>query len=592
MKATAPPAHGRLHRHGWRTVKILAAVVTLVAIGPLIATAEEASHGPWKKLPDMAVPRWEAGSAVLDGELYVFGGYKMPTRACKRVDVFDPTDNRWRKLADLPSAITHMNMVLDGRGVWFAGGFKDGYKGYAISEVWHYDIDRNTYKAGPPLPEARASGGLALVGRRLHFIGGLTKDRDTCSAKHWVLDLKALVKGDARWEEARPMPKGRCHFGTATLAGRIYLIGGMYHHDSRQVDRPLVDIYDPKTDAWSRGENLPTGHTHAEASTFVHDGRLCFLGGMAQVGRRRWIDNRITVLSPRGAWEHVGQLPRPLSAPAAGVLGGKLYLAGGSPNGATPQPGMWVRPVPTADRRAGGIDLFDGKSLADWEHYLVKPDVKRSDVWSVRDGLLICKGKPMGYLATKKQFTSFRLTVEYRWAPGRPASNSGVLMRITGPPKALPKCVEMQLKAGSAGDVYGFHGFKVWGDAARAISAENKMIGRLSGMRKIKGAEKKPGEWNRIEITFRGGDLTVILNGEKVNEATGCDVVAGRIALQSEGGEIHFRTVRLTPIDDGAAATGTPKSGIQVKAATKVILGSAESARKAEVHYLLSRKSP
>ena len=49
-------------------------------------------------------------------------------------------------MTDLPSAITHVNMVLDGRSVWFAGGFKDGYKGYAIGEVWKYDIDKNTWE--------------------------------------------------------------------------------------------------------------------------------------------------------------------------------------------------------------------------------------------------------------------------------------------------------------------------------------------------------------------------------------------------------------------------------------------------------------
>jgi hypothetical protein len=138
----------------------------------------------------------------------------------------------------------------------------------------------------------------------------------------------------------------RCHFGTVTYNGKIYLIGGMYHHDSRQVDLPLVDIYDPKTDDWSKGRDLPTGHTHAEASTFVHDNRIYFLGGMAQIGRRRWIDNKITVLDPKGKSQHIGELPRPLSACAAGIINGKLYLAGGSPNGATPQPRVWVRPVP------------------------------------------------------------------------------------------------------------------------------------------------------------------------------------------------------------------------------------------------------
>jgi len=203
-----------------------------------------------------------------------------------------------------------------------------------------------------------------------------------------------------------------------------------------------------------------------------------------------------------------------------------------------------------ADKPGGGIDLFDGKSLTGWEHYLVDPDVKMADVWSVRDGLLICKGKPMGYLATKKEFTNFRLIVEWRWPPGKPAGNSGVLLRITGEPRALPKCVEAQLKAGSAGDAYGFHGFPVKGDAARAVSAEGKMIGKLSGVTKIKGNEKKPGEWNRYDITLRGGNITVLVNGEKVNEATGCDVVAGKIGLQSEGGEIHFRTVQLTPLDN------------------------------------------
>ncbi len=241
-----------------------------------------------------------------------------------------------------------------------------------------------------------------------------------------------------------------------------------------------------------------------------------------------------------------------------------------------------------ADKPKGAIDLFDGKSLAGWEHYLVEPDVKMGDVWSVRDGLLICKGKPMGYLATKKEFTNFRLIVEWRWAPGKPVGNSGVLMRITGKGQALPKCVEAQLKAGSAGDIYGFHGFVVKGDAARAISAENKMIGKLSGVSKIKSNEKKPGEWNKYEITFNGGDLTAIVNGEKVNEATGCDVVAGKIGLQSEGGEVHFRTVRLIPLAKDDSSAKTPKPGIQVAAATEVTLGAGVLAKKATVHYLLS----
>ncbi len=69
-------------------------------------------------------------------------------------------------------------------------------------------------------------------------------------------------------------------------------------------------------------------------------------------------------------------------------------------------------------------------------------------------------------------------------------------------------------------------------------------------MGKIRANEKKPGQWNGMEITLKGGKVTVVANDEKGNEATDCDVVAGKIALQSEGGEIHFRTVRLTTLTD------------------------------------------
>ena len=202
-----------------------------------------------------------------------------------------------------------------------------------------------------------------------------------------------------------------------------------------------------------------------------------------------------------------------------------------------------------ADETEGPMDLFDGKRLTGWENYLVEPNVQMADVWSIRDGLLVCKGEPMGFLATKKEFTNFRLIVEWRWAPGKPAGNSGVLMRIAGKPQALPRCVEVQLKNGSAGDIYGFHGFQGKGDADRSKSAEGELFGKLSGVSRIKGADQEPGKWNQYDITLNGGKISVVVNGEKVNEAFGCDVVSGKIGLQSEGGEIHFRKVRLIPLD-------------------------------------------
>jgi len=200
------------------------------------------------------------------------------------------------------------------------------------------------------------------------------------------------------------------------------------------------------------------------------------------------------------------------------------------------------------------VRLFNGKDLAGWSHVLVDPNVRMEDVWSVRDGVLVCKGEPLGFLQTTAEYTSFRLLVEWRWPEGAAARlgktpNSGVLLRVNGDLKPIPRAYEAQLQSGSAGDLYGFWGLPLEGDLARRRESKgNAMLGDMVGFTKAEAAEKPEGEWNLYEIVVDGPSIVVHVNGKKVNEARGAAVLPGRIALQSEGGEIHFRKVELTPI--------------------------------------------
>jgi len=204
----------------------------------------------------------------------------------------------------------------------------------------------------------------------------------------------------------------------------------------------------------------------------------------------------------------------------------------------------------TSALAADSVQLFNGQNLRGWHAYLSKHGVTKRDVWSVQDGLLVCKGDPMGYMYTAQQFESFKLAVEWRWAPGKEAGNNGVLMRINGEPRPLPRCLEAQLQSGNAGDLYGFHGMAIDGDAARKIERDGgTLAGQFRGVKKIEGNENPVGEWNRYEIILDGEKLTVSVNGKKVNEAIGCEVLSGPLGLQSEGGEIHFRKIDLTPIE-------------------------------------------
>ncbi len=192
--------------------------------------------------------------------------------------------------------------------------------------------------------------------------------------------------------------------------------------------------------------------------------------------------------------------------------------------------------------------LFNGKDLSGWSYFLEKQgrnadgSLRKEDVWTVRDGVLRCSGEPRGYLRTETQHRNYLLTVEWRW-PEKPA-NSGVLLRVVGPDKLWPRAIEAQLKSESAGDMILMDGARL--DSAPAHTDPANPRRRP----KSKMAEKPPGEWNTYRITVDGGRIALEVNGERLNEGTGAEEIAGAIALQSEGGPIEFRTVKLTPIGD------------------------------------------
>ncbi len=205
-----------------------------------------------------------------------------------------------------------------------------------------------------------------------------------------------------------------------------------------------------------------------------------------------------------------------------------------------------------AEEPAAEIDLFQpvpgaGKAVV-WTAFHEGPDVKMEDVWLIRDGVVICKGSPKGYLRTEQDFTNFVLNLEWRLPKGKKPGPGGVLVRMTGEDKIWPKSLEAQLNAGAAGDFWGLVGYGLAGPEERTTSVEHPQFGKLTNVKKIKDAEKPPGEWNLYEIIADGDVVTLRINGEEVNRATGCDVVPGKICLTAEGEEIHFRNVRLSPV--------------------------------------------
>jgi hypothetical protein len=211
--------------------------------------------------------------------------------------------------------------------------------------------------------------------------------------------------------------------------------------------------------------------------------------------------------------------------------------------------------VPTAgaqDKKAGKtVDLFAGPSFDAWDFFLDPRDKGKTpigDVWSIREGVVVCKGRPFGYVLTKKEHGDYKLELEWRWNPDEKVKgrrNSGVFVHVSGPNRIWPKGAEAQLMEGNAGDFWLVDNFKLDVDKAR----QDKKISRHYFRMKTKGEVEKPlGQWNKYEITCEGNTITLKINGHLVNVGKNAEASKGRILLQSEGAEIHFRNVRLTPL--------------------------------------------
>jgi len=196
------------------------------------------------------------------------------------------------------------------------------------------------------------------------------------------------------------------------------------------------------------------------------------------------------------------------------------------------------------------VALFNGRNLDGWTHYLWDSQKKAQDtttpmsaVWSVRDKMLYCEGKPPGYIRTVKEYANYRLTLEWRWPPETTRGNNGVLVHTTTP-NALgvwPKSVEVQLASGNAGD------FWVIGTTIEIPDAEKRRKDRRH-LNLTDNSEKPFGEWNKMEIACRGSEIKVWVNGELVNHATSGSESKGAISLQSEGAPIYFRNIYLEPL--------------------------------------------
>jgi len=203
---------------------------------------------------------------------------------------------------------------------------------------------------------------------------------------------------------------------------------------------------------------------------------------------------------------------------------------------------VWFRNIRIRNLDAplpGEVDLLAGDRLDQWMAHL-NDGADLGDVFTFQDGILVCAGRPIGYMRTNATYTNFVLRLQWRFDPvTKRGGNSGVLVRMIEEDKVWPRSIEAQLQAGHAGDFWNIEKFEMTATADRTNGRNT---------RHTHANERPIGEWNDYEIIVDGPRVTLIVNDEVLNEAWHVAEIAGSICLQSEGAPIHFRRVRLAEI--------------------------------------------
>lgn len=181
--------------------------------------------------------------------------------------------------------------------------------------------------------------------------------------------------------------------------------------------------------------------------------------------------------------------------------------------------------VPTSSKSQTGdgwTQLFDGKTLGDW-------DMVGETNWRVEDGAIVADkvtSKVAAHLVSKAKYKDFMVYVEF-WSSDD--ANSGIFLRCQDATTITDRnCYEANIFDQRKDPSYG--------------------TGGIVNFAEVNPMPKAGGKWNTYEITAKGRQITLVLNGQKTADLNNGLFADGFLTLQHGSGVIKFRKVAIKPL--------------------------------------------
>ncbi|MCX6613786.1 MAG: DUF1080 domain-containing protein [Acidobacteria bacterium] len=180
--------------------------------------------------------------------------------------------------------------------------------------------------------------------------------------------------------------------------------------------------------------------------------------------------------------------------------------------------------------------LFNGKNLKGWVNVNTN-----ADTWSVKNGMLVCSGQPIGVMRSEKEYENFLLHIE--WMHLEPGGNSGVFVWSSAVPNEksrLPDGVEVQMLELDWPKLHTKDGI---------VPPIAYVHGELFGVGGVKTIPDTP-----RDVVAVDGTIKLSVNGKFVNGISKSTKRKGYLCMESEGAKIHFRNIKIMELPP----SGTP----------------------------------
>jgi hypothetical protein len=262
-------------------------------------------------------PRFYLGAAGLGERVVVIGGNLAPESTLAQA--FDTKARTWETLDPLPSAFTMPSVAVVGDRLFVLGGLRS-------QATIEYGSDGHWIQRAPmPLVGGRGAAAVGVWGTKIVIAGGIVPGQSNNMLNTGVrqLDVVAYDTTSDTWETLAPMAVAVGYSMGAVVGDQLWVIGGSTN-DERTA---AVETLDLVNNRWI--DDPPIDRTLSSAAVGVVGAQIYLLGGVAtSVGT---VSNE-TLLYARDTktLTPLAPMPNPRFASAGAVVGGSIYVAGGT----------------------------------------------------------------------------------------------------------------------------------------------------------------------------------------------------------------------------------------------------------------------